>query len=447
MIGLIILYFIFVAVSVFIIIKNRNQLNGFLFFNVGFSVYYFIIPFFNLILIMTRKEELHSYMKFISEYNLSDLFFNFLKTAIVYISFLFLYTYFFKKNRNLKIPNKNYFFRTQNISKIYYLGLVCLLLGFLSEIIIIINFNGIINAISMAEKLRAYGVDRANYMPQNLLFVNILAGISLSAPFIFKFLLLHKKSLMLNLLYFTSLLLSCFYLLFFAGRLPIILFISCFAIDYVFNNYSKPWLMMIAVAIIMFLSVSFLEDFLFYLSYGYVKESTNSSILRQINDFSFPLSNNLAAQNMNDMFGFRFGVDYFTWIINIIPTRILQIFGLSKVTSGYEYLTVYYDPQGITLGGTPTDFLTLGMRQAPYIGLTVITILYSYLCSVIDKAITKINIKELTFFKIRIASIMFIIVPYADYDSFFRNRFDMVIILLIVIFIIKLPMGNKEGEL
>lgn len=446
MIGLIILYFIFILISFSIIIKNRNKLNGFLFFNIGFSIYYFIIPFFNLIFIITKKEELYSYMKFISEYNVTDLFYNFVRTIIVYIAFLFLYYYFFKKQKNGHNFNRNEFLNTQNMNKIYYLGLICLILGFLSELIIIKSFNGIVNALSMAEKLRAYGVDRSNYMPQNLLFVNILAGISLSSPFIFKFLLLNKKSTKFKVLYLLSILVSCFYLLFFAGRLPIILFVSCFAIDYVFNNFNRPWLMIGIVTVLMFLSVSFLEDFLFFLSYGYVKENMNSGVLRQVNDFSFPLSNNLAVNNMNKMFGFRYGVDYFTWIINIIPTRILQIFDLSKVPSGYEYLTVYYDPQGITLGGTPTDFLTLGMRQVPFGGLTIITILYSYVCSVVDKAIDKINLKELTFIKIRIASIMFIIVPYADYDSFFRNRFDMIIILFFVIFIIRYPVSDRGSK-
>ena len=447
MTGLIILYFICIILSISIIFLNRNKLNGFLFFNVGYSIYYFVIPFIILNVSSQKKEEFGSYLRFINEYNQSDLFVNFLRSAGIYFIFLFFYFFIFFRKKEIGERDTIEFIRSQNTNKILLVGIICLILGLISELVIIKNFGGVFNAISMAEKLRAYGVDRSNYMPQNLLFVNILSGISLAAPFIFRFIMISKKRMWLTTLYVISIVISCFYLLFFAGRLPIILFVSCFVFNFVFNKFKKPWLMIALFTVIMFVSVTLLEDFLFYLSYGYIKNNTNSGFLRQVNDFSFPYSNNLAAYKMNELFGYRYGIDLVTWIINIIPTNFLKIFGLTKVTSGYEYLTLYYDPQGVTLGGTPTDFVTLGIRQLPFIGPLLITILYSFICSVIDKAIDKINFKKLTFVKVRIASIMFIIVPYADYDSFFRNRFDMVIVLLLVIGIIKYPIKKESKSL
>lgn len=444
MFGLISLYFICIMISIYIIFLNRNKLNGFLFFNVGYSIYYFVIPLITLLISPEKKETFGSYLQFISEYNQADLFVNFLRSMSIYFLFLFFYFFIFFRKRNKDKVTTIDFIKEQNTRSVLLIGILCLMLGIFSELVIVRNFGGIVNSISMAEKLRAYGVDRSNYMPQNLLFVNILSGISLAAPFIFRFLLITSKKISLVFLYILSLGTSCFYLLFFAGRLPIILFVSCFVFNYVFNKFKKPWLMIAVFTIVMFISVALLEDFLFYLSYGYVKFNDSSGMLRQINDFSFPYSNNLSAYKMNELFGYRYGVDLFTWIINIIPTNLLRIFGLTKITSGYEYLTIFYDPQGVTLGGTPTDFITLGIRQLPLLGPILITILYSFICSIIDLAIDKIDFKELTFIKVRIASIMFIIVPYADYDSFFRNRFDMVIVLLLVILIIKYPKKDES---
>jgi hypothetical protein len=92
----------------------------------------------------------------------------------------------------------------------------------------------------------------------------------------------------------------------------------------------------------------------------------------------------------------------------------------------------------LSSGGIPTDLLTLGIRQFGILGVLAVSVIFSTLCKYIDKVIDKAYSKKSIFITLRIASIMFIIVPYADLDSFVRSRYDMLMVLLFFIIVSKI---------
>lgn len=124
------------------------------------------------------------------------------------------------------------------------------------------------------------------------------------------------------------------------------------------------------------------------------------------------------------------GADFVSWIINIVPSSILSIFGLSKVASSYHTVTEYYRLTVGTSGGIPTDILSLGIRQFGLMGLLLISLLLSKICRFLDGIIAKVHSNNYYFITLRISSIMFLIIPYGDIDSFVRNRFDMILVFL-----------------
>lgn len=230
-----------------------------------------------------------------------------------------------------------------------------------------------------------------------------------------------------------SILASVFYFLINAGRIGVLLYLLPFLIDFSFRKFKHPFVLMSVFSVLFIILLGFLDDLFFYLSYGYVKESS-TSIFSIINEFAFPYLNLLHVNHINAEIGLRLGIDYFTWIINIIPTSILNIFGLSKVTTGYEFITDYYSGGNAT-GGIPTDLITLGMRQFGVIGILLTGLVITMFCKYFDRIIDKIHSSNFYFMTLRMALIMFIIIPYADLDSFIRNRYDMLLIAFFAIIV------------
>src|SRR5690606_30453722 len=98
------------------------------------------------------------------------------------------------------------------------------------------------------------------------------------------------------------------------------------------------------------------------------------------------------------------------------------------------------------LGGIPTDIITLGMRQFGFLGLILISVLISVFCKYFDKALNRIHSSKFYFMTLRIALMMFIVVPYADLDSFVRNRYDMIMLLIFSIYIYYLKIKSNSRE-
>ncbi|MCM3756322.1 hypothetical protein M3197_02365 [Sporosarcina aquimarina] len=326
-----------------------------------------------------------------------------------------------------------------------FTGISTLAIGIFAELLVANSLGGIFTALAMGDQLRAFGSDSSILIPQNRLFAIVLMVSSLASTYFLAYASRIKRSFIMMILFLLSICASIFFLLINAGRLGVILFALTFFIDFAFRKSKHPFIYMFVFSIIGFILLGLLDDLFFYLSYGYIKESS-SDFASFINEFAFPYLNLLNIHHINDSYGLRMGVDYFTWIINIIPTSILSIFGLAKVTSGYHFITEYYIENN-THGGIPTDILTLGMRQFGFIGIIIISTILAIICKYMDKVVDKLHSNEFYFITLRIALIMFIIVPYADLDSFVRNRYDMIMVLMFAIIVNLIRLKSKRHYL
>jgi len=435
----------------------KKKINAFICFQAAFILYYLIIPIVSQIVITYYPNHLTGYLSRLSLIEPHDLIYGFIYTLITYIIILVIYQY--KPVTNLSINKLKDYQNRHNMDKIkvrlecFYerkvfwialtTGVITLMIAIISETIVANSLGGILNAVTMGDKLRAFGSEKSKYLPQNLLFLNVLMVCSLASTYFIFFAYRIYKRFSIRLLLIISMFTSVFFLLINAGRIAVLLFALSFFIDFSFRKTKKPFIFMMLFSAIILLTLELLDNLFFYLSYDLVKESSSTLGFSIINEFLFPYVNILNVNNINEMYGLRWGIDYFSWIINIIPTSILENFGLTKMTKGYQFITEYYKGANAS-SGTPTDIITLGIRQFGIIGIFITGGIVSLTCKYLDKLIDITYSDKFIFMTTRISLIMFIIVPYADIDSFVRGSYDMILVLIFVVMVDKVKIKTLK---
>lgn len=430
--------------------KRKKVINTFICFQAAFILYYIFIPIMAQLVIEFYPNEINGFVFGISQAEPYEIVYSAIYTTAAYFMILFVYfirirprAYEFNVSTTKNIENNEVDYSDKMIYQIAVTsGILFLIVGIAAELYISNCLGGIFKAIAMGDRLRAFGSDRTNYIPQNRLYILLLMVNSLVSTYLFAYALRIYKHFSIKFLLLVSVLASIFYLMFNAGRLGILLFMLTFLIDFAYRKTKHPFIFISLFLVLGVFLLGAVDDLFFYLSYGYLKESS-TGIVSIINEFSFPYLNLLNAFKINEIYGLRWGIDFISWIINVIPTEILKVFGLSKITSQYMFITEYYNSSSGLSSGIPTDLLTLGIRQFGIIGVWVVSILGSVLCKYFDKVIDKIHSEKFVFMTLRIASIMFIIVAYADLDSFVRSRYDMLMVLLFSIIVSKIRTKTK----
>ncbi|GMN99847.1 hypothetical protein [Parageobacillus thermoglucosidasius] len=419
--------------------RRDKNINTFCAFSAGYCLYFGITPVFVLLLDWSNITNV-SYITTLTFIEDKD----YVRAAIlILISYIiFSIVYYLVRNGIHKKKRMRSICEPTSVTQRGYLvslsmGLITLFVGALSFIIVINALGGISSAFNLAEVLRAYGVDGSRfYKNSNYLVFRTLSHILVAAPIALYVAYMHKKSRMIQVLFIISFCITLLFELFNAGRASLILFLLAFYFMYLIKRFKYPWLMFFISGMISSLVLSWLDAFFTYMSYGVWIESDLPFYYELTIEFSFPYINVLNMSRMVDLFGYRYGVDYFTWVINIIPNFILQKVGMTKLTVSASFTSAYYDPNGITLGGVPTDVVTLGFRQLGILGLIIQFILIGLLCGLLDRMFKKMPDKRVYILPIfRICSLFFMSVAYADIDSIVRGSSD-VILITIMLFLI-----------
>lgn len=216
-----------------------------------------------------------------------------------------------------------------------------------------------------------------------------------------------------------------------------ILFYICFIISYFLAKYKKvPVHRLIFVMLIALMSLRFLDYVFYTLSYSSQPTLERNGFLALLNEFMFPYSNVASSKEMNDIYGYSYFGDYYNWILNIVPSSILNMFGLEEPIPAYYYTTRYYSINTRLLGGTPIDFLTFGARQFGLMGLIINTVLMSFITAKVDMLLERLDYREFFVIILRISLWFTLLIPYADPISNIRNRTDIILLIFVVIFIL-----------
>jgi oligosaccharide repeat unit polymerase len=420
--------------------KKTRRLNCFSIISLSYGLFYGLVPF----LYLTFKYSYYStsYMQSISyasEYR-------FLYVSIIcltlYILFLFVNIPTHKHIINLEdvkniVELKVYAdLRKQIYNFLMLSGYVLMLIGGLSIVIIIINIGGIYEFIRMSAITRGFGHDASRFINSNLLFLITLMPAILASTYLFFTARSIKKNRISLIFFVFSFVLSILYLLSNGGRAPLIMFLLPFFLVGTRGNFLGR---LVVFFILSIPTLIYLDKLFYYLEFGQEMESEEiNSLFYFIEQFGYPYANLINSDTMVEVFGFRYGVDLFTWVINIAPSYFLKLIGLSKVDPISTPLTLYYaDIMNTRVnGGVPVDLLTLGYLQFHFPGMLIVTLLFAFLVKKIDNHINRLYIfKEYHLITNRIILMLIFFIPNSNLDAFIRNRFDIILLILILFYI------------
>lgn len=189
-----------------------------------------------------------------------------------------------------------------------------------------------------------------------------------------------------------------------AGKLPAIIFFLPMLLYFVDKKMGKKkkktsvYLLYLLIGIVILFMMKELDNIFFFLRYGVFLSSVKGggsildTIMALINSFTYPFSNVLFADRMNGYFGMRFGIDYILPFINILPSRILRIVGLSEINTLYNQTSAYYSALNpLSKGGMPNDIITVAIRQLSVPGIIIIGSLVGFLLKLLDAVIYELN--------------------------------------------------------
>ena len=324
---------------------------------------------------------------------------------------------------------------------IFKLGLFFLVIGGFALLELIVELGGLHQMLSLGNMIRGYRVDNAEYLsPVGSICKTLSVFVTGSFFCFYSAGLQHKKY---RLLVISSLVLSLTYLLFNAGRGPLLLFLGCILFSILKEHGRKMiWIVVLAFIVIALLSSS-IEVVMNNIAKGmpafyHLEYSMTDNLLSTVTDLAFPYSNLLVLPKMITQSGYNYGLDYIFWFSEVIPKRLLsflwnllptRILVTTKVSQ-------FYIMSSLSYGGTPADFITYGWFQGNYIGLFLNCLIYDNIIKAIDEPLAVLP-KQYSILRYRMCFFIYSLITSNDLPLMIKNNLFLFIIMIVIYIVIK----------
>lgn len=376
---LIIIVYILIAFSAGFVFFKHLRVEGISVsttFHIFYLLYYFIVPPVVLYLI-EYTSVLSVYIRRFQFIAQADDYKRWLALALAVIGYIIFLAFFYKHifcKRTHNRMSAGDTLQVQEFNKsLFSIGKAFSVVGIISMLVVIIDLGGVSNMISIAADLRGYNVEKTGF------FSAIGAMCLTLAPFFFggavcMFSCLRTKRAALAW-FIVDVVFIILYLLFDQGRGPIIFFVTCIVYACLKKKNVKESRIIgifIVAAVIIVLTSGSLRSILRAVSGGGVEAvSFSDNIDSIVNDLSYPYGNTLYVTDIVDQNGYRYFSDYYLWVIELMPSRLLSVFGINIGTvHTLTDITSFFWSQGKEyLGGVPVDIITSGYMQAGVIGV------------------------------------------------------------------------------
>lgn len=405
--------------------KEKPCFNGIRF---SMFLYYIIVP---LILMIFIKDFISyenkcgmwcndSINKHILNKNTLEILYSAIYIGVSFIIFWFVYN---KCRGSFKTGEKN----NKSIKNFSIFNYATLIIGGISFIIFIIAMGGIVEMLKKGEYYRSFSNSLVADIGLFAIFI-VPARLVTVTPFLSIYLLdndkANKKTYMITLI--VSFALSTLFYLYNAGRAPIILFgLSIFYM--ILKKYSKkPWQIIITLAIIG-LPLLDVADSIFNSLLTGSKIKVTFNYVKYLYQFIYPFRNVLNVRNINLKYGYRFGLDYITSFLDLLP----------KVSfpASYENTSLYINGTNwAVLGGIPNDFVTFANLQLGILGNCILSIILGYITAILDM---KFSAMKEGYSKNLLNAVLtlytFSLIISFDFCTFIRGNFILIIISYLVL--------------
>ena len=409
------MFIIFIVVLLYIIhyVKINGEattISGVLF---SFGLYFCVVP---IVAVL-----------FADDYDLQDSFRHLYASDGAYMAgylamFVFLFTLMLSY-RNVSIVRK--FIQVDNIrlkrnSK--FLSAATLLVGGITFYLYAKTFGGFAQLLILAETMRSFAVDKSNIVSGWAYILVIPARLITVSPFL---LLLYKSFVnkqRINVYFILACILSGVFYLANAGKTGILIFGMCFFVPIISYKFKHKWLRTICVAILSLELIQFLDALFIYLGTGEFDIQPTEGTMAYLKQFTYPVNNLLNLNNIASVSGYRFGQDFITGVLNIIP-------GVNFEPS-YTPTSVFYSgPDWKVMGGVPNDIITFGYLQFNYFGVALVAFIVGRICRYVDACMLNLGDSFGTrVFKCSLIILYFSMIVNADVVSIVRNQFPLTIL-------------------
>lgn len=431
-----IFYVILFVIVLYYLIKNQKSLGltgiyaGVVF---CFLLYYTIIPIF--LFIFEDNYLLHGGYERAEYYVFSREKIDHVYSLIVILLGFFSFHFGYKLSRIVKLRkynrskklnedkeiNKKVLFKTFEI-----VGYITLFLGAVSFTIIIQALGGIGNTLAIGEVIRGFDGDNslASFIGRNKALLLIPARLITVTPIIFYFLIINRNNPLDKVIFVISFVISMIFLLFNAGKTPLILFLIPFIYIFFKNYFKRVWTKLIILAIIALPLIDVLDNLFIYFSTKQW-EKVEVDYLSYIHDFIFPIRNILNLRDIVSIENYQFGINFFKEILDVLPR--VSFDPLFYITSEY-----YGGPNWRS--GIPTDILTYGYFQMGSAGVVLTLLLFGFIIGKLEQKLIKLpRGKSRDFISVVLATSVTGVVAYADLSSLLKSNVIFLSICLILI--------------
>jgi len=432
---------------------KRHKFSAFGILNASFILYYILTPMILLIFPSLFSENLGRFTSIVYNSTINQQIKGLSITIVAYL--VIVATYFLiNMNKSIKrVYRVTYAYTLDKSMKIiYHWGLILFFIGSISISLFFVELGGISAAISFSNSLRGLGVEPENYYGAAGALFRMLSFLILGSVYCFKIYTKQNKSMTVRLLLWSSYFFSGIYLVFNAGRLPILFFLIPFILEYFYKRNKNLFSSLILLFIGTILFANLFDLVLLSISsnnYAFIQNQNGllENLVEAFQDLSYPYSNILMIDSMNETYGFRFGQDYFIWIFDILPSRLFSIIGINipETISINSITSMFHYSLKASRGGVPTDIITLGMRQLGVAGVTLNMFVFSLLALYVDK-LSRRTRKENFLLVARIDLLFFSLISNNDLTAIVRGSLYIILLVFILKKVSRIK-KNPENEL
>lgn len=422
---LVIILLSIVAIIVFSTIFTINRKRGDVLTIAGslfaFSVYYCIVPIIAL-LAMDGTNKLDGYLESLIKASGVDYARMFFCFFLFLGSLLLSYSHYYKKNYNRVIVLRKF------QKSIKFWTWFTFIVGGLSFILYAYSFGGFVKLIAYAEMMRSFAVDKSTmFTGRSYILVVPSRLITVAAILFFLYLKFVKKNKVTIACLIISLVLSFLFYLSNAGKTGVLTFGICFIVPLLSYKFKHEWLMTIALGVVGVGIINYIDALFVYLATDEFVLEAGDGVLPTLKQFAYPISNVLNLEGISGVSGFRYGQDFITGVLNLIP-------GVNFSTSTEPTSFFYGGDDWHTTGGTPNDIITYGYLEFGYLGVILMGCLLGSICAVIDRCLKSLNdsFAEKTL-KCSLILLFFLVMISADTVSIVREQFLLTVLSICVI--------------
>lgn len=389
---------------------------------ISVMIYYFIIPLI-CIIFKSELENYNGYMKVICNYDWD----NFLIGICAVVLFVGTFYLSYSK-KNTKKKTYIYQFSPNKMFRVTRFFFWCsFLVGSISFLLYIRAFGGVARLLSYAEYLRSFATSGEMLVSYYSSLLVIPSKLIMVAPILAVYLIQNRESILYKICLVMAIILAVLYLLSNSGKAPIILFTLSFVVPYMKKYMKHPWRWMIIIGCLSLPILGVLDGLFMYLAGGEWKV-TSREWIDFIPQFVHPWANTLSLREIIDIDGFRWGKDFVTGVLNILP-------GINFAPS-FEVTSMFYSGSNWrNIGGTPTDIILFGYFQFGYLGVLLVGWICGILVGKIDRILRQIpNDYACSVIKTSMIVNMFTLITNADPTSIIMGQFQLIIASLCVLY-------------